>query len=160
MSQASAERDLFISRIIKAPRAAVWRAWTDPASFEQWWIPQPLKCKVVQMDLRPGGAFITQMSENGADYTPHLNACFLAIDNLERIVFTNALLGGWRPAEEYYPTALTAIITLRDHPDGTDYAAHVMHRTDADRRIHEEMGFAEGWGTVLGQLARLLEPRA
>ena len=28
------ERDLEISRIIKAPPAAVWAAWTNPASFE------------------------------------------------------------------------------------------------------------------------------
>ncbi len=28
--------DLTISRIIRAPRPVVWRAWTDPASFEQW----------------------------------------------------------------------------------------------------------------------------
>ncbi|MBP2558694.1 uncharacterized protein YndB with AHSA1/START domain [Neorhizobium galegae] len=27
--------DLSISRLIKAPRAAVWNAWTDKASFEQ-----------------------------------------------------------------------------------------------------------------------------
>ena len=46
--------DLTISRIIKAPRAAIWRAWTDPRSFEQWWIPEPLQCRVIEMDLRPG----------------------------------------------------------------------------------------------------------
>ena len=71
----------------------------------------------------------------------------------------NLVLGGWRPAENYYPTALTAIITLADHPDGTDYAAQVMHKNDADRRLHDEMGFQEGWGTVLDQLARFLAPR-
>ena len=41
------ELDLTISRVIKAPRPVVWSAWTDPASFEQWWIPAPAKCKVV-----------------------------------------------------------------------------------------------------------------
>jgi uncharacterized protein YndB with AHSA1/START domain len=111
------------------------------------------------MELRPGGAFVTRMSENGVDYTPHLDACFLAVDELERIVFTNALVGGWRPAEQYYPAALTAIITLRDHPMGTDYAAHVMHRNDADRETHKELGFFDGWGTVMAQLARRVEPR-
>ncbi|MCY1077070.1 SRPBCC domain-containing protein [Archangium lansingense] len=53
------ELDLTISRVIKAPRAAVWRAWTDRASFEQWWVPAPARCKVLEMDLRPGGAFVT-----------------------------------------------------------------------------------------------------
>lgn len=146
--------DLTISRVIKAPRPAVWDAWTDRASFEQWWIPAPAKCKVMEMDLRPGGALVTRISENGGAFTPHLSACFLAIDDLERIVFTNALVGGWRPAEQPF---MTAIITLRDHPVGTDYAAHVMHKNIADRNMHEELGFYDGWGTVVEQLAKLVE---
>jgi uncharacterized protein YndB with AHSA1/START domain len=157
----NATLDLTISRVIQAPRSAIWNAWTDRASFEQWWIPAPLKCRVVEMDLRPGGAFTTQMSEGGGDFTPHLSACFLAVDNLERIVFTNALVGGWRPAAgSPYPSAMTAIITLRDHPMGTDYAAHVMHKDEADRDMHAEMGFNDGWGTVWAQLAALVEQRA
>jgi uncharacterized protein YndB with AHSA1/START domain len=154
------ELDLSIARVIKAPRAAVWRAWADPACFEQWWIPAPLTCRVVQMDLRPGGAFETRMSEDGRQFTPHLDACFLAVDDLERIVFTNALRGDWRPGEGAYPTVITAVITLRDHPEGTDYAAHVMHRNAADRQTHDEMGFQEGWGTVIAQLAARVERRA
>jgi len=149
--------DLTISRIIKAPRAAIWRAWTDPAAFEKWWIPAPLQCRVVEMDLAPGGAFVTEMSEDGARFTPHMNACFLAVEPLERIVFTNALVGGWRPGQEHYPTPMTAIITLREHAEGTDYAARAMHRNDADRDLHAEMGFHDGWGAVIGQLADMVE---
>jgi uncharacterized protein YndB with AHSA1/START domain len=109
------------------------------------------------MDLRPGGAFVTQISENGGDFMPHLSGCFLAIDDRERIVLTNALVGGWRPAEQPF---MTAIITLQDHPSGTDYVAHVLHKSNADRNMHEEMGFYDGWGTVVEQLATLAEQRA
>jgi uncharacterized protein YndB with AHSA1/START domain len=109
------------------------------------------------MDLRPGGSFVTQISENSAAFAPHMRACFLAVDDLERIVFTNALVGGWRPAEQPF---MTAIITLQDHPLGTDYVAHVMHKNNADRNMHEELGFYDGWGTVGEQLARLAERRA
>jgi uncharacterized protein YndB with AHSA1/START domain len=151
------ELDLTIARLIKAPRQDVWNAWTDPASFEQWWIPAPARCRVAEMDLRPGGAFVTQMSENGAPFTPHLKACFLAVDHLERIVFTNALTGGWRPAEQAF---MTAIVTLQDHPEGTDYQAYVMHKSVADRDRHEELGFFDGWGTVAEQLAALVEKRS
>jgi len=148
------ELDLTISRVIKAPRSVVWSAWTNPDSFEQWWIPAPAKCKVSEMDLRPGGAFVTQISEDGGDFMPHLSGCFLALDDLERIVFTNSLVGGWRPAEQPF---MTAIITLQDHPLGTDYVAHVMHKNNADRNTHEELGFYDGWGTVVEQLAKLVE---
>jgi uncharacterized protein YndB with AHSA1/START domain len=149
--------DLTISRVIKAPRSAVWSAWTDPARFEQWWVPAPAKCKVVEMNLRPGGSFVTWISEKGGDFVPHLTACFLAVDEAERIVFTDALVDGWRPAEAPF---MTAIITLSDHPMGTDYVAHAMHKSRADRNMHEEMGFYDGWGTVVEQLARLVERRS
>ncbi|WP_349437635.1 SRPBCC family protein [Pararhizobium sp. A13] len=151
------EFDLTISRVIRAPRSLVWSAWTDPASFEQWWIPAPARCKVVDMVMRPGGAFVTRISEDGGDFAPHLDACFLDIADGERIVFTNALVGGWRPAEQPF---MTAIITLQNHPDGTEYTAHVMHRNNADRNMHAEMGFYDGWGTVVEQLAKLVEHRA
>jgi uncharacterized protein YndB with AHSA1/START domain len=158
MTQSSnPDLDLTISRVIKAPRPVVWSAWTDRASFEQWWVPAPAKCKVLEMDLRPGGSFATQISENGGDFVPHLSGCFLAVDDLERIVFTNSLVGGWRPAEQPF---MTAIITLKDHPMGTDYVAYVLHKNNADRNMHEEMGFYGGWGTVAEQLAELVEQRA
>jgi uncharacterized protein YndB with AHSA1/START domain len=149
--------DLTLSRVIKAPRPVIWSAWTDRARFERWWVPAPARCKVLAMELRPGGAFETQISEDGGDFVPHLSACFLDIVECERIVFTDALLGGWRPAEHPF---MTAIITLREHPEGTEYAAHVMHKNNADRTMHETMGFFDGWGTVAEQLANLVEQRA
>lgn len=151
------ELDLTISRIIKAPRAVVWRAWTEPASLEQWWLPAPARCKVAKLELRPGGAFETRMSENGGPFVSHVTGCFLAVDDRERIVFTDTLTGGWRPAEQPF---MTAIITLGDHSEGTDYGALVMHKSKADRTMHEEMGFFDGWGTCLNQLAALAERRA
>ena len=152
--RSNSELDLTIARLIKAPRPAIWSAWTDPTSFEQWWVPAPAKCKVVEMDVRPGGALVTEISESGGEFAPHLSACFLDIVDGERIVFTNALVGGWRPAEQPF---MTAIITLRDHPAGTDYLAQVMHKNNADRNMHEEMGFYDGWGTVTAQLAEMVE---
>lgn len=149
--------DLTIERIIRAPRQAVWNAWSNPASFEQWWIPAPARCKVREMDMRPGGGFVTEMSEEGGEFAPHLKACFLDVEELRRIVFTNALTGGWRPAEQPF---MTAVITFDDHPEGTSYRAHVMHKDNADRNMHAEMGFYDGWGTVIGQLARLVEDPA
>ncbi len=146
--------DLAVSRIIKAPRATVWQAWTDPRRFEQWWIPAPQVCRVVEMDLRPGGSFRTQMSEDGTTFGPHISGCFLAVDDQQRIVFTDALVADWRPAETSF---VTAVITMQDHPDGTAYTATAMHRSPADRDRHAELGFHDGWGTVTRQLAELVE---
>lgn len=110
------ELDLTISRVIKAPRSDNWNAWTARANFEQWWVPAPAKCKVLEMDLRPGGSLVTRISEDGGEYSPHLSACFLAVDKLERIVFTNCLVGGWRPAENPLMTATLRCATIPRAP--------------------------------------------
>jgi len=84
----------------------------------------------------------------------HFDGCYLAVDDGRQLVFTNSLVSGWRPAEQPF---MTAIITLADHAEGTEYTAYVMHKSPADRDLHEEMGFFDGWGTVADQLAELVE---
>lgn len=148
------QRDLEISRVIRAARGTIWEAWSRPDLFAQWWIPAPALCRVVEMDLRPGGALVTEMSEDGGAFGPHMNVCYLDVDQGRRIVLTNALTGGWRPAEQPF---MTAIITLADHDQGTAYRAQVMHKDPETRAWHEEMGFFDGWGTVAEQLAALVE---
>jgi uncharacterized protein YndB with AHSA1/START domain len=150
------ELDLSIERIIRADRKTVWRAWTDPASLAQWWIPAPTVCRVERLEVRPGGAFVTRMSDDGVTFAPHLDACFLLVDDFERIVFTNAVDSRWRPADPG-PITMTAEVTLRDHADGTDYRIVVRHGDAAARDRHAELGFAEGWGTVADQLSRFVE---
>ena len=156
MTHVNPDLDLTLTRIIRAPRQVVWEAWTDPVKLEQWWIPSPARCQVQELDLRPGGAFVTLYSEDGASFGPHVSGCFLDVVEGERLVFTDTLHGGWRPADAPF---MTAIITLRDHPEGTEYRAHVMHKSQDDRDNHEKMGFYDGWGTVADQLAALVEQR-
>ncbi len=146
--------DLTITRLIKAPRTTVWNAWANREIFARWWVPAPAKCKVVAMDLHPGGAFETEISEEGGPFGPHIQGCFLDIVAGQRIVFTNALVGGWRPARHPF---ITAIITLADAPAGTQYSALVRHKDEADKKRHAELGFLDGWGTVIDQLAALIE---
>ena len=146
--------DLTVQRVIRAPRAAVWRAWTEPARLEKWWVPAPARCRVERLEVRPGGAFVTRLDDG-----PHLDAAFLVVDDLERIVFTNAVDSAWRPANPQ-PVAMTAEVTLGDHPDGTDYRVVVRHGDPAARALHDKLGFADGWGSVTGQLAALAESDA
>ena len=151
--------DLTIDRVIRAPRAAVWTAWTDPERLRRWWLPAPHLCRVERLDVRPGGGLVTSMSDDGTAYGPHMDACFLVVDELERIVFTNAIDSGWRPAAPA-PVSMTAEVTLADHPDGTDYRVVVRHGDPASRSRHEELGFHEGWGAVTAQLAGVAESEA
>jgi uncharacterized protein YndB with AHSA1/START domain len=148
--------DLALERVIRASRAAVWNAWTDPSRFEKWWVPAPARCRVDRLEVRPGGAFVTRFSEDGIEFAAHMDAAFLVVDELERIVFTNAIDSAWRPANPA-PVAMTAEIILRDHPDGTDYRIVVRHGDPAARARHDALGFVDGWGSVTEQLAGVAE---
>ncbi|SNS62065.1 Uncharacterized conserved protein YndB, AHSA1/START domain [Asanoa hainanensis] len=150
------ELDLTLERVIRASRAAVWRAWTDPARFARWWVPAPAVCRVDRLDVRPGGALVTAIGDAGGPFVPHMDATFLVVDDQERIVFTNAVDSAWRPAAPE-PVAMTAEITLADHPDGTDYRVVVRHGDPDARDRHEKLGFLDGWGTVTAQLAAVVE---
>lgn len=149
------ESSLTIDRFIAAPPAAVWDAWSDPAKLAQWWIPAPIECRVVKLDLRPGGGFETLMREGGGDWQPHVEGSFLEAIPNERLTFTTVLREGWQPIEPWL--AITAILSFEAKDGGTLYTSRVLHRNPEESRKHEEMGFYEGWGAALGQLAALLE---
>ena len=143
--------ELSISRLIAAPPARVWAAWSNPEHLAKWWIPAPIECQVVKLDLRPGGGFETRMREGAGPFKPHVEGCFLDVAAERRLVWTTCLAEGWRPIEPWL--ALTAIIDFTAEGQGTRYSARVLHKTAEDSRKHEQMGFHEGWGTTIDQLA-------
>jgi uncharacterized protein YndB with AHSA1/START domain len=52
---------------------------------------------------------------------------------------------------------MTAVIELEPHGAGTRYTAIAMHGDAATRERHEEMGFHDGWSTVLDQLVAMVK---
>ncbi|MCH2274625.1 SRPBCC family protein [Thalassospira sp.] len=149
------QSELTVERFIKASPASVWKAWSTPEHLEKWWIPAPMECRVIKLNLRAGGGFETQMRQGDEDFQPHVEGCFLEAVPESRLVWTTVLREGWRPIEPWL--ALTAIITFTPEGNGTRYRAHVLHRNTEDSLKHQEMGFFDGWGTVIEQLARTVE---
>jgi uncharacterized protein YndB with AHSA1/START domain len=49
--------DLVFERTFDAPRALVWKAFTDPDLVPRWWGPHGTSTTVVEMDVRPGGSW-------------------------------------------------------------------------------------------------------
>ena len=141
--------DLVLERNIDVPRDLVWAVWTTPEHLRQWFAPRPWTVADCQIDLRPGGRFRTVMRSPEGEEFPG-DGCILEVVPRERLVWTDALLPGYRPAPEPF---FTAVIELRDSgAGGTRYTATAIHRDPEGRARHEAMGFLEGWGTVLDQL--------
>lgn len=151
--------DLTLQRVIRAPRSAIWQAWTDPDLLSQWWVPAPAIARIDRLVVAPGGAFVTSMSEDGNTFVPHADGIFLLIEPETRLAFTNAITSAWRPAAPV-PVSMTAEIVLTEHPEGTDYRVTVRHGNPDSRDRHEELGFFDGWGAVTAALADLVEGAA
>jgi uncharacterized protein YndB with AHSA1/START domain len=145
------ESTLSLRRHIAAPPAAIWRCWTEPHLLMQWFAPHPVKTVEAVLDVQPGGRFYTLMLL--PDGTEHpTEGSFLLTQPGQRLVFTDCLLAGFRPAPKPF---FTAVITLTEAPGGTDYQVHALHANGAGARRHAEMGFEAGWGAATEQLAAL-----
>src|SRR5690606_28061767 len=63
-------KEFTITREFDAPRATVWRAWTDPTIAAQWWHPHKVTLKDgARIDLRVGGSYAyTMVIPDGTEY--------------------------------------------------------------------------------------------
>lgn len=153
--------DLRLERVVDVPRELVWKAWTTPEHLVKWFTPKPWSTAACEIDLRPGGIFRTVMcSPEGQEFVEM--GCYLEVVENERLVWTNALLPGFRPAgapaeeaAECSRILFTGVILLEDHGSGTKYTALALHGEPAGKKLHEEMGFHEGWGQALNQLVEV-----
>ncbi len=151
--------DLVLERVVDVSNEFVWRAWTQPELVKRWFTPAPWETVACEIDLRPGGAFRTTMRSPEGQEFPNLG-CYLEIVPNRKLVWTSLLLPGFRPvntAVNVHELYFTAMIELEPVSGGTKYTATAMHRTADEAQRHAEMGFHDGWGTVLDQLVEMVK---
>jgi uncharacterized protein YndB with AHSA1/START domain len=79
-------RDLVFTRRLAAPRALVWRLWTDPLHLARSWGPDGFTNPVCEADVRPGGRlFIRMRGPDGTEYP--MRGAFLEVVPPQRLVF-------------------------------------------------------------------------
>lgn len=142
------ETDLSFTRTLKVPRDLVWDCWTNPAHIPHFFVPRPHAVTACEIDLCVGGRFNTTFLVDGTEMAN--TGVWLEVVPKTRLVFTDAYAEGWAPAPDPF---MTAILDFTDAPGGgTTYTATARHRSPEARKSHEEMGFFDGWGTVVDQL--------
>lgn len=154
--------DLQFQRDVPVSPAQLWAGWTDPAVLVQWFCPKPWRVVDCEIDLRPGGIFRTRMQSPEGINMPDNLGTYLAIEPLQRLVWTNALGPGFRPKprpeDEHLGFFFVVDLRFSALPNGgAHYAALVMHQDAAGRQSHADMGFEQGWGLALDQLVDLMQ---
>lgn len=80
------DREIISTRSFNAPRALVFKAWTDPEHLKLWWGPKGFINTFYQFDCIPGGLWKYTM--HGPDDKEYYNECtFVEIVPDERIIF-------------------------------------------------------------------------
>lgn len=62
MALAESDQDFTITRTFQAPRALVWKAWTEAEHLAKWWGPKGCTITIKKLEFRPGGVFHYSMT--------------------------------------------------------------------------------------------------
>lgn len=138
-----------VSRVIPAPRAAVWRAWTDPAEKMRWWgRSEGLELRLCEIDLRVGGRYRYGMTPKGqpaGEIGEAAHGEYQVVEPEQRLVYTWTW-GGEAPAVRDTLVTVTFEALSEDETRVT-----VVHERQPDARvagIHRD-----GWTHKLADLA-------
>jgi uncharacterized protein YndB with AHSA1/START domain len=141
------DRELLITRIFDAPRALVFKAWTEPDRAARWWGPQGFVTVYCNMDVRPGGAFrVCMRSPEGTEHWKQ--GVYREVVEPERLVFTFA----WEDAEGKPGHETVVTVTFSEHGTKTKLTLHQdVFETVMARDAHQS-----GWTSTLECLADYL----
>jgi uncharacterized protein YndB with AHSA1/START domain len=134
-----------ITRVFDAPREHLWREWTEPERFADWFggaaaeVPIP----TVSMDVRVGGAWRLVMLAGPARSEIHWAGEYQEVDEPSRLVFTLTD----RPDEDGFELVT---VDLADLGDGRT-EMRLEQRGQMTPEEYERAG--QGWGTFFERMA-------
>ena len=144
-----AEREIRLARLIDAPRARVFQAFTDPAQVVLWWGPDGFTDTLHHMEVRPGGEWRhTMHGPDGTDY-PTLSR-FVEVVRPDRLSFDH---GTGLPGE---PDLFRAVATFREEEGGTRVTLAMAFPTAGARQAMAAFGAVEGGEQTLARLEAYL----
>jgi uncharacterized protein YndB with AHSA1/START domain len=151
-AQQETELELGITQIFDAPRELVFKVWTDPKHFAQWWGPRGFTSPVCELDLRPGGAILVHMRGPDGAVFP-MKGEFREIVAPARLVFTAT---GMEDSDGNPQLENLNTVTFAKHNGKTKLTLHVVVVKFPPEAADSLAGMESGWGQSLDRLADLL----
>jgi len=137
----TSDREILVTRVFDAPRALVFKLWTDPKHLAHWWGPNGFSITTYEMEFKPGGVWRFVMhGPDGRDYkNEHV---YVEIVEPERLVYKHV------PAPQFQMT-----VTFADEGGKTRLTARMLFESAALRdQTVETVGAVEGLKQTLGRL--------
>jgi uncharacterized protein YndB with AHSA1/START domain len=150
-SSSTADREIVITRTFDAPRALVFKAFTDPRHVDHWWGPKGFRNTTLSMDVRPGGMWRYIMhGPNGRDFANRV--VYTLIKEPEHLEYDHGEDTDGRPASFH------VTVTFEEQDGRTTLTMRSLFPS-AEARDHvvKEFGAIEGGRQTLDRLAVYLE---
>ena len=144
-----AERGYTITRVFDAPRELVWRAWTEPDQFAQWFGGAGASMKDMEMDVRPDGQWSGTMVIPGH---PDIfwRGFYVEVEEPERLVMVLS-------DEELREPYETYSVTLTEVDGKTE---QVLRQSGGNLTDEEYLEAKAGTGSFLDAMAQLVEGKS
>jgi len=111
MAATNKSNELKLTRVLDAPVAAVWEAWTDPKQVAQWWGPRGFTITTHSKDLKSGGHWnYTMHGPDGTDYPNQTT--YLEVVEYQRLVYDHG-------ANDDQPPLFRVTVVFKDMGDQT-----------------------------------------
>ena len=156
-------KEFEIWREFKAPREALWKAWTEIDQLKKWWGPKGAEVLNCNMELRPGGVFHYRMRYKDQDMWGKF--VYREITSPRRIIlvssFSNAQGGTTRhPMNPTWPLEMVSTFTFEQHRNGTKLT---VRWSPLNPKLEEQKTFdaghesmKKGWTGTLDRLEKHL----
>ena len=142
-------QDITSTVVLDAPRELVFRAYTDPKLFVQWWGPRRYTNVVDKFEARSGGEWrVIQRSADGAEFA--FRGVNHSVEPPERICQTFEYEGV--PGHVALQTA-----TFESVGNKTRVVAQIVFQSVMDRDAMVASGMRSGADESMERLAELLE---
>lgn len=130
-----------VETTVRAPLAAVWHAYTNPADIVQWnAASDDWHTTRAEVDLRPGGAFCSRMEAKDGSFGFDFEGTYTRIES-ERLI-------------EYAFGDRQASVAFAQGPEGV--SVRVSFDAEQTHTIEQQR---EGWQAILDRFQRHVETR-
>ncbi len=138
---------LRLNRRFKAPREAVFRAFTDPVALAKWFGPEGVQVTNVKVDLHSGGGYSMVFGEEDGE-SHGLSGVYREISPPERLVMTWA----W---DHGVMAGMETLVTIEFGAAGAETELTLTHEKLPSQNsldLHNQ-----GWTSSLNCLDRVIE---
>lgn len=116
----SDQPEFVLDRFFDAPRAMVWRAWTDPELLARWYGPN-IETVIHKFDLKPGGVWLNEMKMGDKSDLSRME--FKEVVPEERLVWHQSSTDAdWNaisnPMMRDWPRVIATTVTFEDAGEG------------------------------------------